>query len=193
MIDFLQGTLVAKSPATVSIQVAGVGLFLRVPLSTYQELPPEGSPARLLTHLHVREEELSLYGFATREERELFRMLLGVSRIGPAVALRVLSSCSVAQFVGYVLDENADALRATVKGIGPKAAARLIIELKERVGDLAVAAEEPSAGQAARDAVQALVALGEPRGAAERAVRAAVAKLGADADRQRLVEETLAR
>ena len=107
-----------------------------------------------------------------------------------AVALRVLSSCTPAQFKRYVLDGNADALKATVKGIGAKTASRLIVELRERVEQLPVAAES-AAGQAARDAVQALVALGEPHAEAERLVRAAVAKLGPDADRQKLVEEAL--
>ena len=192
MIDRLQGRLLAKSPTCATVGVGGVGLAVRIPLSTYEALPPEGGRVSLLTHLQVREDELCLYGFAAAAERELFRMLLPVSRIGPAVALRVLSSCSPAQFKRYVLDGDADALRATVKGIGPKTAARLIMELRERVEQLTVAAEVSPAGQAARDAVQALVALGEPQAAAERAVRAALAKLGPDADRQTLVEEALA-
>ena len=190
MIDRLHGRLVAKSPTAASIDVGGVGLAVRLPLSTYEALPPEGGSVTLLTHLLVREDELCLFGFATDVERELFRMLLPVSRIGPAVALRVLSSCTPAQFKRYVLDGNANALKATVKGIGAKTAARLIVELRERIEQLPVAAED-AGGQAARDAVQALVALGEPLAVAERAVRAAMARLGPDADRQELVEEAL--
>ena len=190
MIDSLQGRLLAKSPTAASIDVGGVGLAVRIPLSTYEALPPEGGRVNLLTQLLVREEELCLFGFATDGERELFRMLLPVSRIGPAVALRVLSSCTPAQFKRYVMDGNADALKATVKGIGAKTAARLIVELRERIEQLPVAAED-GGGHAARDAVQALVALGEPLPGAERAVRAALAKLGPGADRQKLVEEAL--
>jgi Holliday junction DNA helicase RuvA len=190
MIDRLQGRLVAKTPTAATVDVGGVGFAVRVPLSTYEKLPPEGGRVSLLTHLVVREDELCLFGFATDVERELFRMLLPVSRIGPAVALRVLSSCAPAQFKRYVLDGNADALKAAVKGIGAKTASRLIVELRERVEQLPVAAES-AGGQAARDAVQALVALGEPQAAAERAVRAALEKLGPDADRQTLVQEAL--
>ena len=91
MIDFLHGRLASKTPTAVTILVAGVGFRVQVPLSTFEALPGENAEVRLLTHLHVREAEMSLYGFATEAERELFRMLLGVSRIGPMVALRVLS------------------------------------------------------------------------------------------------------
>ncbi len=191
MIDFLQGALVRKSPAAVTVQVAGVGFFVQIPLSTYEALPPEGAEVRLLTHLLVREDDLSLYGFATELERELFRMLLGVSRVGPVVALKVLGSCPADRFKRYILDEDAAALQAMAKGIGAKTARRLIAELQGPVKRLAVTPAEAEGGQAAADAVQALVALGEPRAAAERAVKAAVERLGRDADRQRLVEEAL--
>lgn len=190
MIDRLQGRLIAKSPTVASVDVGGVGFAVRIPLSTYEALPHEGASVSLLTHLVVREDELCLFGFATDAEREMFRLLLPVNRIGPAVALRVVSSCTPSQFKRYVLDGNADALKATIKGIGAKTASRLVIELRERVERLPVAAEE-AGNQAAQDAVQALVALGEPLADAERAVRAALAKLGPDADRQKLVEEAL--
>jgi len=192
MIDFLQGALISKAPTAVTVQVAGIGYRVQVPLSTYEALPKEGAQVSLLTHLLVREEEMSLYGFATALERELFRMLLGVSRIGPARALKVLSGCPPAQFKRYILDGDADALKAVVKGVGTKTARRLITELQEPVKRLAVAAAEAPAGQAVLDAVQALVALGESRAAAERAIRAAVAKLGPDADRQALLQAALA-
>lgn len=190
MIDFLHGRLVDKGPAGVTVQVAGIGLRVSVPFSTFEALPPEGSEVRLHTHLHVREDELSLYGFASEAERALFRMLLGVSRIGPMVALRVLSGCRPEDFKRYVLDGDADALQSLVKGIGAKTAKRLVLELQGPIEDLPVAAEAPAAG-VARDAVQALMALGESRSAAERAVRAAVEKLGGDADLQQIVEEAL--
>jgi Holliday junction DNA helicase RuvA len=191
MIDFLHGRLVDKSPAAVTLQIAGVGFRISVPFSTYEALPPEGSEAHLHTHLHVREDELSLFGFASEPERVLFRMLLGVSRIGPMVALRVLSGCRPEDFKRYVLEGDADALQSLVKGIGAKTARRLIVELQGPIEDLAVAAEALAGGGTARDAVQALVALGESRAAAERAVRAALDKLGGDADLQQIVEEAL--
>jgi Holliday junction DNA helicase RuvA len=191
MIEFLHGILAAKSPARVTVQIAGIGLEALVPLSTYEALPREGEEVRLLTHLHLRDDALSLYAFASEQERELFRMLLGVSQVGPMVALRVLSSIRPADFKRYILDEDADALKDMVKGIGAKTARRLIAELQGAVQELSVEAAEPLGDAALRDAVQALVALGESRASAERAVRAAVQKLGAEADCQRLVEEAL--
>ena len=142
MYEFLQGELVSKSPAAAVLCAGGIGYHLRIPLSTYESLPREGQSVRLLTHLHVREDELTLYGFATEVERDLFRMLLGVSQIGPMVALRVLSSCTPAQFKRYILHEDVEALSSMIKGVGAKTARRLIIELQGPVRDLAVAAEE---------------------------------------------------
>lgn len=191
MIDFLQGELVFKSPGAATVRMVGVGFRLHVSLATYESLPRVGGEVRLLTYLHVREDELSLYGFATQVERELFRMLLGVSQIGPMVAMRILSGCSPAQLKRYIMDEDIDALKSMVKGIGAKTARRLVAELHGPVQELAVEPWEGPAGQVARDAVAALVALGESRAAAEKAVKAAVKKLGADADSQSLVEEAL--
>lgn len=191
MIDFLQGELVSKSPSAAIIRVSGVGFRVNVPVSTFEALPAEGSEARLLTYLHVREDELSLYGFSAPAERRLFRMLLGVSQIGPAVALRVLSSCTVAQFKRFILDEDADSLKALVKGIGAKTASRLILELKSAVEELDVEAAPTATSRAASDAIRALVSLGESRAAAERAVLEALERLGEDVDEQQLVQEAL--
>jgi Holliday junction DNA helicase RuvA len=193
MIEFLQGELAAKSPGGVTVRVAGVGFRLRTPLSTFERLPREGQQTTLLVHLYVREDELSLYGFATELERELFRILLGVSHIGPAVALRILSSVSVADFKRYILDEDVDSLKAMVKGIGPKTARRLIAELHGPVQELAVEPSESMAAGGARDAVEALVALGESRSAAQKAVQAALKELGSEASSDELVEAALSR
>lgn len=192
MIEFLQGNLVGKQPDTAVMEVGGVGYLVRIPLSTYEGLPAEGTKARVLTHMHVREDEISLYGFATQPERELFRMLLGVSQVGPAVALRALGSCSPAQFKRFILDEDVESLRTLVKGIGPKTARRLIVELKGPIEELAVEAARTVRSRAASDAIQALVQLGETRAAAEKAVMAALERTGEDVDEQRLVQEALA-
>jgi Holliday junction DNA helicase RuvA len=193
MMEFLQGALASKAPTTLTIQLAGVGFRVQIPLSTYEAIPEEGAEVKLLTYLHVREDELTLYGFATDLERQLFLMLLGVSRIGPMVALRVLSSCPAAQFKRYILEEDADALKAVCRGIGAKTARRLIAELQGAVQELAVAPEETPGGQPAQDAIRALMALGESRAAAERAVKAALEKLGSGADTQSLIGEALSR
>ncbi|MFO8007813.1 MAG: Holliday junction branch migration protein RuvA [Candidatus Brocadiia bacterium] len=191
MIEFLQGELAGSAPDAVVLRVGGVAFSVQVPLSTYDALPGEGAQCRLLTHLHVREDELSLYGFATAEERQLFRMLLPVSHVGPAVALRVLSACNVAQFKRFILDEDSDSLKTLIKGIGAKTARRLVLELQEPVKELAVEAAPSALDEAVEDAIQALVTLGEPRARAERAVLAAREALGAEADHQSLVQEAL--
>jgi Holliday junction DNA helicase RuvA len=142
----------------------------------------------VLTYLHVREDDLTLYGFARPIERELFCMLLGVSQVGPAVAMNVLSSCPPESFKRYIMDEDSKAIAALVKGIGPKTARRLIVELQSRMKDLAVqAAEGEPENQVVRDTVDALVQLGTSRAAAEKSVRAALKRLGPDVDHQTLL------
>ena len=193
MIEFLDGELVAKSPEAATVQVSGVGFLVQIPLSTYDALPREGKRVRLLTYLHLREDGLSLYGFATELERRLFRLLINVNGISATIALRVLGSCSVAEFKRLIMDKEADALSHMIKGVGPKIAGRMVLELSKSVQELEVVPAESTASQVARDAVQALVALGESRADAERAVRDAVAKLGPEADHQQLLQEALSR
>ncbi len=191
MIEFLDGELVAKSPEAATVRVSGVGFIVRIPLSTYDALPLEGRRVHLLTHLHLREDGVSLYGFATELERRLFRMLTGVSGISNAIALRVLGSCSPAEFKRMILDGQADVISHMVKGIGAKIAGRMVLELKKPIEDLEVQAAESAAGQVARDVIQALVALGESRLDAERAVRDALVTLGPDAGHQQLLQQAL--
>ena len=102
---------------------------MNIPSSISEKLPPPGEEITILTHLHVREDEQTLYGFITEEERELFRMLLGVSKIGPKVALAVLGGVPAPAFKQAVISGNADILATSVRGIGKKTAERLILEL----------------------------------------------------------------
>ncbi|MCD6416397.1 MAG: Holliday junction branch migration protein RuvA [Planctomycetes bacterium] len=193
MIDSLQGEVIAKSPSVLVLRVGGIGFRIYIPLSTFEALPPEGQDATILTHLYVREDELSLYGFARPGERQLFRLLLSISRVGPSVALRILSSCSPAEFKRFVIDEDVDSLKTLVKGIGKKTAMRLIVELHDSIEDLGVEAARAARSQVVRNAVEALVSLGESRSAAERAVLDAVERLGPDADEERVVHAAIRR
>lgn len=190
MIDRLEGTLLSKTPAAVTVDVGGVGFLAHIPLSTFGALPPRGEKVRLFTHLYVREDQLKLYGFATEQERELFQMLIEVNRVGPAVAVQVLSSCPVADFKRYVSSGDVKTLASMVKGVGKKTAQRLVLELK---GELAEPEEEGAlpAGGAAADVVKALVSLGETQSRARKMVRRAVKKLGADAGEEVLMREVL--
>ena len=165
MIGSLTGTIAAKHPPRLLLEVGGVGYELEAPMSTFYSLPAVGETVRLHTHLVVREDAHQLFGFASEAERSLFRSLLKVTGVGAKVALAILSGISVEGFSRCVLDNDVGAL-TRVPGIGKKTAERLVVEMRDRVGSgAAVAAGEvplaPGATQTPRDeAFSALVALG---------------------------------
>ncbi len=139
MIDRLAGTLAAVAGEDVVVDVGGVGFLVEVSTITYRDLPAVGEPVVLLTHLQVREDALQLFGFSTEEERQLFRLLIGVSKIGPRLAVAVLSSRR-AVALRQALATGDVAVFSSVPGIGKKTAERLILELKDKVGDLGLSA-----------------------------------------------------
>jgi Holliday junction DNA helicase RuvA len=128
----LSGTLKEKSVTSSVVDVAGVGYLVAHSLHTFEELPAVGQPIELLTHLHVREDALQLYGFSTARERRLFELLLGISGVGPRVALAVLSGIVPDALVRAVAEENLAALTC-VPGVGRKTAERILIELRDKV------------------------------------------------------------
>jgi Holliday junction DNA helicase RuvA len=131
MIGSLSGRLASKDIDEVLVDVQGVGYRVSIPLSTYEHLPGEGEEVRLLTHLHVREDELALYGFASDRERRLFEILIGVSGIGPRLALHVLSRLTPERFVGAITRGDLTTLTG-ISGVGKKTAERMVLELKDR-------------------------------------------------------------
>jgi Holliday junction DNA helicase RuvA len=153
------GRLTAKSATACVIDVGGLGLCVAMPTGALARLPVIGDEVTVFTHLQVREDDLSLYGFESLDERELFEKLIAVSGVGPKVALSVLSALSPAALKEAVLRED-DALIATVPGIGKKTAQRLIIELKDRLGDLTSDMRQASSGSASAEASDALAAMG---------------------------------
>ena len=166
MIASLRGRLTLKQAPTIIIECHGVGYEVETPMSTFLELPPTGDEVFLFTHMVVREDAQTLYGFATEEERALFRLLLKISGVGAKMGLAVLSSMSVDGFRRCVEYEDAASL-VKVPGIGKKTAERLIIELRDRIDGPAarsgVTKVEVEAG-AKSEAVDALVSLGyKPR------------------------------
>ena len=165
MIGRLQGRLAAKHPPQVLVDVGGIGYELDVPMSTFYGLPATGEPVALYTHLVVREDAHTLYGFATLEERTTFRQLIRISGIGARTALSVLSGLSVADLAHAVATQ--DAARLTrIPGIGRKTAERLLLELKGKLAEATAAPEErPS------DVLNALLALGYSDKEAQAAVR----------------------
>lgn len=189
MIAFLSGTLVSTLPTQVVVDVAGVGYEVLIPLSSYDRLPQPGQAVRLLTHLQVREDAHTLYGFTSEAERDLFRLLLNhVSGVGPKLALAVLSGMTVTAFKGAVVAGDVVAI-ARIKGLGKKTAERIVLELRDKVGVAAAweAASSqllPSPAEAAlNDAVLALIALGYRQVEAHKAVKnARAAAPAAEAD-----------
>lgn len=175
MIGFLRGRLVAKHPPSLMVDVQGVGYELEAPMSTFYELPAAGAEVGLFTHLVVREDAHVLYGFASDAERRLFRGLLKVSGVGPRIALGILSGISVDGFLRCVAAQDVDSL-VRIPGIGRKTAERLLIEMRDRVANLARPGElAPFAagGGPQAEAFSALVALGYKPGEVQRLLKAA--------------------
>jgi Holliday junction DNA helicase RuvA len=135
LFEFLRGTLVNKNPASVVVEVNGVGFLLKVSANTAAALPNVGEEAFLYTHLYVREDALVLFGFASPLERTVFTSLLGVEGIGPRTALAVLSTYSASEVL-YLVRAGDVASLVRVNGIGKKTAQRIILELKEKLGGL---------------------------------------------------------
>ena len=178
MITSLTGTLVVKSPTEAVVDVRGVGYVLQIPLSTYAKLPDPPTSVTLLTHLQVRDDALVLFGFATNDERRMFRLLLSVNGIGPRLAQNILSGISAAELQSLIRTGNASAL-TSIPGIGRKTADRIIIELKDKLAkdagsteSLSVDSQTPMEVRA--ETLQALLALGFQRSVAEKAVRGAL-------------------
>lgn len=194
MISSLRGRLLAKSPTEAVLEVHGVGFALGIPLSTYGALGEVGSDVSLFTHLHVREDALLLYGFATEAERESFRLLLSVSGIGPKVAQGILSGITVQDLRMHLAQGNHAALTG-IPGVGRKLAERLVVELRERITRSVPAALQPGApgdeGTCVRsEALRALTSLGYSRPAAERALLAALQE-GGGASLEELIKTAL--
>lgn len=178
MIARLSGTLAAKSPTEIVVDVGGVSFAVSIPLSTFERLGSEGGPVAVFTHLHVREDALQLYGFFSEEERELFRMLIAVSGIGPKMAQGILSGISPGELKNHILTGNAGALTA-IPGVGRKTADRLVVELRDRLSraegtGVGAAAFAGDGAQVRNEALLALTSLGYNRAAAEKAIRGAV-------------------
>lgn len=133
MIDYIRGTLSEKEVTHVSIEAHGVGYGASVPLSTYERLPQVGTEVKLFIHYQVREDAHKLYGFSTKTEKEVFRQLIGVTGIGPKVALSVLSGISVEDLVLCINAADPSRLQK-IPGVGPKTAQRLVLELKGKLG-----------------------------------------------------------
>jgi Holliday junction DNA helicase RuvA len=175
MIGFLRGRLVAKQPPVLLVEVNGVGYEVEAPMTTFYDLPETGKEITLHTHLVVREDAHTLFGFAKLSDRALFRSLIKISGVGPRMALAILSGMSADAFVRCIQDNDAAAL-TRVPGVGKKTAERLVVELRDRLGkgdgggvEMPTASSGPA--NPVEEAVSALIALGYKPPDASRMVR----------------------
>lgn len=171
MITYVKGPLAHKNPSFVVIEAGGIGYHINVSLFTYTKIE-KSDTAKLLTHFHVKEDQQTLYGFYDETERSLFRLLIGVNGVGPATALVVLSSMNPEEFRSAVLGEDVATIRK-VKGIGPKTAKRIILDLKDKMMKESFASPtmlSPQSNTQRAEALSALVNLGFARPAVQRAI-----------------------
>jgi holliday junction DNA helicase RuvA len=185
MIAHLRGKLIYKQPGQAIIEAAGVGYDVTISVPTFTSLPVAGAEASLHIYTQVSEDLIALYGFQDREEKRLFERLITVSGVGPKLAIKMLSGLSPERTVQAIRGQD-HAQLTRIPGVGKKLAERLVVELKDKLDDFAVAPAQPSVqGPAVDDVLSALVNLGYQRPAAEKAVENAIAKdkaLAADFD-----------
>src|ERR1043166_9021486 len=182
MIALPRGVLAEKHPNQAIVETGGVGYDVTIPVSTYTHLPDPGAEVRLRIHTHVREDVLALYGFLTQDEKALFEKLIGVSGIGPTLAVKILSGLAAPDLINSIRRGEVDQL-VRIPGIGKKTAERMVLELRDKLP--AATGEEPAAPAAAlspidQDVLSALLNLGCARPQAESAVRKAKAPGTAD-------------
>lgn len=172
MYAYIAGTLAEKRPTDAVVDVGGIGYHLHIATSTYERLPGIDKPVRLFTYFHVREDASLLYGFLSKDEKRVFEVMLGVSGVGPKLALAALSAMSPADLRAHVIHGDT-AVLTSIPGVGRKTAERLIVELKDRFADMepveGAAATAADPNQATRaDALAALESLGFARATAEK-------------------------
>ena len=195
MITHVKGKLVEKNPAYVVIECNGIGYFINISLHTYGNLPDDEA-CMLYTHLSVKEDSHTLYGFVEVAERNLFRYLISVSGVGPSTARMVLSSMEPKDVYHTIISGNAAVLQ-TVKGIGGKTAQRIIIDLQDKLTkEGLVNADDDSSdvtlsNKSYEDALSALQMLGFAKGAAEKAISKVLKSRGNELSVEQLVKESL--
>ncbi|MDR1792594.1 MAG: Holliday junction branch migration protein RuvA [Bacteroidales bacterium] len=192
MIAYIEGILTEKNPTSVVIDNKGIGYAVFVSLNTYTKLPAQGAVCKLFTHLQIKEDAHTLYGFAGKEERELFRLLISVSGIGANTAQMLLSSANPSELQSWISSGNVSALQA-VKGIGAKTAQRLIIELKDKLikSGLDVTVSAVSGSNVRNEALSALVSLGFAKPTAEKAVDKILKTFDGEPSIEVLIKEAL--
>lgn len=194
MISRLRGTLIESTFTDALVECAGVGYHVNIPLCTYDTLPKPGGETVLHTVLVVREDDMSLYGFATKRELQIFQLLNMVNGIGAKTALNILSSMNIPSFCQAILSADVKSLKK-INGVGPKSAERMIVELRDKIRDIDPSAEftagTPASAAADRnteDAIMALEKLGFQRAKIQKSVAEVAASLP---EKERSVENII--
>ena len=196
MIIFLEGILEEKHPARAVINAGGIGHEIIITLNTYEDLPLKGTKVRLQTHHHIREDAEILYGFSNNSERDFFVTLIGISGVGPSLAISILSGLPLYSLRSAIAAEDVKRL-SSIKGIGKKTAERIIVELKDKISILSVAEEKSKSGAPSskerilNDAVLALVALGYRNADAYTAVKHVLSESKTDLPVEEIVRVAL--
>lgn len=188
MIDYIRGRVARISPTEVTLDVGGIGYALLISLTTFDKINGM-SEAELLVYENIKEDSWTLYGFASEEERELFKSLISVSGVGAMTARLMLSSMQPAELASLIVAGDSAALRR-IKGIGTRTSERIVVELKDRLGTLPMGKQAGRESEASKEAVQALVALGFQLGACQRAVQK-VEKAGGGQSTEELIKRAL--
>jgi len=196
MINQLTGKILQKSPTETTIDVGGVGYQVFTPVTTFDRLPDIGETVTVFTYLHVREDAMQLFGFSTKQDKELFRKLITISGVGPKLAQTVMSGLSYDELIRAIQQGNIIQLNK-IAGVGKKTAERLVVELRDKLAEIQLAEEQP--GVKTADTIQAegllaLTTLGYSRSASENALRSAVAELnGENVTLEELIKAALRR
>lgn len=194
MIAYLKGTLALKATEAIIIDVHDVGYEVEISSQTFEQLPAEGKELKLLIHHHITDNDQRLFGFFSNDEKELFELLNAVKGVGPKLGLKILSGLPAAQIIQAIVQSDKAAL-SQISGIGKKTAERMILELKDKIGEMATAASGQSkvsvGGNLKEEAVSALESLGFKKRDAEKAVVAAARENSADGDVQVLIKNAL--
>ena len=197
MITFLEGTLDTKQLGRVVMNVNGVGYEVLIPLSSYDGLPLEGEPCRILTHHHITDADQRLFGFCTEDEREMFLKLLTISGVGPKLAISALSGLPVRELKNALINGDIKMI-SSISGIGKKTAERIVMELRDKFDsgdqlDVFAPVETVGGDNRLRDAALALTALGQKPDDAAKMVKAVAKKIKPDTTVEELIRLALTR
>ena len=194
MIAHLIGKLIYKSPDHSIVDINGIGYKIFTPLSTYYVLPKTGESVTLHIHTRVREDELKLFGFLTEEEQTIFEKLITINKVGPKLALGILSGMSPKNLLTAIMNNDAARL-STIPGVGKKTAERLTLEMKDKLSDLTFEMEHQLDAETPEgfyeDALSALVNLGYKKPQAEKSLKSAYNKIGKSSSLEELIKESL--